>query len=178
MTYNWFKWCISDLRSVSDLLNARGSPCTKSYKSSASQWLSGEQVRLRSGHPKVQFGTIVEGSWKGGVGGVGCTVALSGSLTNILKWPGRSRVQTMCNTSSTYHAQHVVCHIVRKDNSATKFDRVKIAFISTLFYWLNYQLMKEGRKLEYPPPSPQPGNPPNPRFLNLITYVLSVSWKC
>ena len=67
--YKWFKWCISDRRSVSDWLKARGYPCAKGYNSSASQWLSGEQARLCSGHPKVHFGTIVEGSGGGGGGG-------------------------------------------------------------------------------------------------------------
>ena len=65
----WFKWCISDLRSVSARMNARGYPCANCCNSSASQWLSREQVRLCSGHPKVHFGTIVEGSWGGGRGG-------------------------------------------------------------------------------------------------------------
>ena len=35
-------------------------------------------MRLCSGHPKVHFGTIVEGSWGGGGG---CTVGPPGSLT-------------------------------------------------------------------------------------------------
>ena len=71
--YKRFKWCLSDRRAVSDRLKVRGYPCAKGYNSSASQWLSGEQVRLCSGHPKVRFGTIVEGSWEewGGGGGVG-----------------------------------------------------------------------------------------------------------
>ena len=65
--------CASELGSVSDYLNARGCPFAKGYNSSASQWLSGEQVRLCSGHPKVNFGTLVVGSWgrEGGVGGGG-----------------------------------------------------------------------------------------------------------
>ena len=67
--YKWFKWRISDRRSVSDRLKARGYPCAKGYNSSASQWLSGEQVRLCSGHPKVHFWTIVQGGWGGGWGG-------------------------------------------------------------------------------------------------------------
>ena len=80
--YKQFKWCISDRRSVSDRLKARGYPCAKGYNSSASQWLSREQVRLCSGHPKVHFGTIVEGSCGGGGGGGGwCTVGPPGSLT-------------------------------------------------------------------------------------------------
>ena len=61
----WVKWCISDLRSVSDWLNSRGYPFAKGYNSSASQWLSGEQVRLFLGHYKVHFGTLVEGTWGG-----------------------------------------------------------------------------------------------------------------
>ena len=52
-------------------MNARRYPCAKGYNSSASQRLSGEQVRLCSGHPKVHFGTIVEGSWRGMGGGGG-----------------------------------------------------------------------------------------------------------
>ena len=59
----------SDRRSVSDRPKARGYPCAKGYNSSASLWLCEEQVRLRSGHPKVHFGTIVEGSGRGGGGG-------------------------------------------------------------------------------------------------------------
>ena len=31
---------------------------------------------------------------------------------------------------------HVTCHLVRRDSSAIKFDRVEIAFIWALFYWL------------------------------------------
>ena len=58
-------------------MNARGYPCAKGCNSSASQWLCGEQVRLCSGHLKVHFGTIVEGSWGE------CTVGPLGSLTII-----------------------------------------------------------------------------------------------
>ena len=54
----------------------------------------------------------------------------------------------MCNTSSTYHTQHVMCHVVWMDSSAVKFDRVKIAFIlafnlltDTINWW------KGGRRL-------------------------------
>ena len=51
------------------------------------------------------------------------------SPTRMLKWPGRDRVQIMCNTSSAYHVQHAVCHFVRRDSSAIKFDRAEIAFM-------------------------------------------------
>ena len=54
------------------------------------------------------------------------------SPTRKLKWPGRNRVQIKCNTQSTYHVQHVVCHVVRRDSSPIKFDRVEIAFILAL----------------------------------------------
>ena len=64
-----FKWCISNLRSVSDWLKAREYPCANGYNSSAPQGLSGEQVRLCSGHPRKHFGIIVEGSWEEGGGG-------------------------------------------------------------------------------------------------------------
>ena len=33
---------------------------------------------------------------------------------------------------------HVKCHLVQRDSSAIKFDRVEIAFIWALFYWLNH----------------------------------------
>ena len=50
--------------------------------------------------------------------------------------PGRIRVKITCKTSSTCHVQHAVCHLVRRDSSAFKSDRVEIAFILTLFYCL------------------------------------------
>ena len=61
------------MRSVSDWLNARGYPCAKGDNSIASQWLSGEQMRLCSGHSKVHFVNIVVGFWKWEGGGGGCT---------------------------------------------------------------------------------------------------------
>ena len=59
------------------------------------------------------------------------------SPTCTLKWLGRNWVQIMCNTSSACYVQGVVCHMVRRNSSAIKFDRVEIAFILALFYWLN-----------------------------------------
>ena len=64
-------------------VNARGYPCAKGCNSSASQWLSGEQVRLCLGHPKVHFGTIVEGS-SGGGGGGGARVLRAPSLQHFI----------------------------------------------------------------------------------------------
>ena len=59
------------------------------------------------------------------------------SPTRTLKWSGRNCVQITWNTSSADHVQSVTCHVVRRDSSAIKFDRVEIAFILALFYWLN-----------------------------------------
>ena len=56
------------------------------------------------------------------------------SPTRTLMWPGRNRVQITCNTSSAYPVLHVVCHVVRRDSSAIKFDRVEITFILALIY--------------------------------------------
>ena len=47
-----------------------------------------------------------------------------------------NHVQITCNTSSVYHVQHVVCHVVQRNNSAIKFDRVEIAFTFAIFSWL------------------------------------------
>ena len=62
-------------------------------------------------------------------------------LQHTFKWPGHNHVQTKCNTSSAYHMQHVVLHatrVIRRDSSAIKFDRVEIALILAIFYWLNH----------------------------------------
>ena len=47
----------------------------------------------------------------------------------------------MCKSCATHRALITsvcvcVCHLVRRDSSAFKFDRVDIAFILALFYWL------------------------------------------
>ena len=42
------------------------------------------------------------------------------SPTSTLRWPGQNRAQITCSTWSAYHVQHVVCHVVRRDNSAVK----------------------------------------------------------
>ena len=51
-------------------------------------------------------------------------------------------MQITCNTSSAYHVQHVVYHVLRRDSSAIKFDRVEIAFILAMFHWLKPQTDK------------------------------------
>ena len=44
-----------------------------------------------------------------------------------------NHVQVQCNTSSAYHMQPAVCHLVCRDSSAIRFDRVEIALILPLF---------------------------------------------
>ena len=49
----------------------------------------------------------------------------------------------VCKSCATHRALitckcHVTCHLVRRDSSAIKFDRVEITFIWALFYWLNH----------------------------------------
>ena len=58
------------------------------------------------------------------------------SPTRTLKWPGRNHVQITCNTPDAYHLHPAVFHLVRRDSSAVKLDRVEITFILALFYWL------------------------------------------
>ena len=57
-----------------------------------------------------------------------------------------SRVQIMWNTLGANHVQHVVCHVVRRDSSGIQFDRVKIAFILALFYWLKWSTDEGGKE--------------------------------
>ena len=40
------------------------------------------------------------------------SLCLETSPTLTLKWPGRNRVQIMCNILSAYHMQHVMLHVV------------------------------------------------------------------
>ena len=49
---------------------------------------------------------------------------------------GCKLAQITCNTSSTDHVKHVVCQMLRRDSSAIKFDRVEIALMLTVFYWV------------------------------------------
>ena len=53
--------------------------------------------------------------------------------TRTLKWPGHNHVQITCNTSSTYHVQHTLCHLVPRYSSVMKSDRVENAFILALY---------------------------------------------
>ena len=60
---------------------------------------------------------------KGATGGFLTITSLYRKLspTHTLMWLERSHMQITCNTLGTHHVQHVVCHVVGKDNPATKF---------------------------------------------------------
>ena len=66
------------------------------------------------------------------------------SAANCLQHARSSGPGTIvCKSRATHRALitckcHVTCHLVRRDSSAIKFDRVEIAFIWGLFYWLNH----------------------------------------
>ena len=55
-------------------------------------------------------------------------------------------MQITGNISVARYAQHVVCHVIRRDSSAIMFDKIKIAFMSAAFLFA--ERVKEGRKLE------------------------------
>ena len=76
------------------------------------------------------------------------------SPTRTLKWPGRNPVQITFNTSSAYHVQPAVCHLVRRDSSAFKFDRVELSFIFALFYWLKPLTDEGGEETGVPGENP------------------------
>ena len=69
---------------------------------------------------------------------------ISSSATNCLQHARSSGPGAIvCKSRATHQALitckcHVMCHLVRRDSSAVKFDRVEIAFIWALFYWLTH----------------------------------------
>ena len=65
----------------------------------------------------------------------------------------------VCKSRSTHQALitckcHVTCHLVRRDRSAIKFDRVEITFIWALFYWLNNYANEGGEETRVPIENP------------------------
>ena len=66
------------------------------------------------------------------------------SAANCLQHvPSSGPGATICKSRATHWALitrkcHVTCHLVQRDSSAIKFDRVEIAFVWALFYWLNH----------------------------------------
>ena len=68
--------------------------------------------------------------------------------------PGCDHLQITCNTSSAYHVQPAICHSVRMDSSAIKFDRVEITFISASFYGLKPLTDEGGEETGVPGENP------------------------
>ena len=66
------------------------------------------------------------------------------SATNCLQHVRSSGLDAIvCQSCATHRALitckcHVTCHLVWRDSSAVRLDKVKIAFIWALFYWLNH----------------------------------------
>ena len=65
----------------------------------------------------------------------------------------------VCKSRATHRALitckcHVTCQVVRRDSSAIKLDRVEIAFIWALFYWLNHYTNGGGEKTGVPGENP------------------------
>ena len=54
-----------------------------------------------------------------------------------------------------HHMQHVVCHVVRRDRSATTFGRAEIAFSLALFYWLKRLTDEGGEETGVPGENPR-----------------------
>ena len=50
--------------------------------------------------------------------------------------------------------RHVECHVVRSDSSVIKFDRVKIASILALLYWLKPLTDEGGEEIKAPGEKP------------------------
>ena len=50
--------------------------------------------------------------------------------------------------------EHAVCHVVRRDSSAVKFDSVEIAFLKLYLYGLKLLSDERGGGPEYPEKTP------------------------
>ena len=59
-------------------------------------------------------------------------------------------MQITCSSSRAYHVQHVMCHAARRDSLVIKFDRVEIASILALFYWLKPLADERGEETGVP----------------------------
>ena len=78
------------------------------------------------------------------------------SPTCTLKWPRRNHVQIPCNTSSTYHVQHVVLRATWYEGTAQLLSLTELKSHLFELYFVGWiiKLMKEGRKPEYPEKTP------------------------
>ena len=77
-----------------------------------------------------------------------CSSAIVFDRFEMAKWPGCSRVQITCNTSSTYHVQHVMCCVAQL-LCLTDLINFEMLFISALLPWLK-PLSSEGEETRVP----------------------------
>ena len=78
------------------------------------------------------------------------------SPTRTLMWPGRIRVQIMCNTSSAYLVQHVMLNATWYEGTAQLLNltELEIVFILALFYWLDHWSDEGGEETGVPGENP------------------------
>ena len=91
-------------------------------------------------------------------------IALKGAIRDLLQHPHcavnclqhvrSSGPGAIVCRSRAYQVQPAVCHLVRRDSSAVKFDRVEIAFILALFYWLKPLTDEGGEETGVPGENP------------------------
>ena len=68
--------------------------------------------------------------------------------------PGASVYKIMRNTLSSYHMQRIMCHVMRRDSSAIKFDRAEIIFILALFFLAEPLVAEGGEETRVPGENP------------------------
>ena len=73
-------------------------------------------------------------------------------------------MQITSNTLGAQNMQHVMCHMVQRDSSASKSDRVEIAFISVLFHGLKLLTDESGEETGVPREKPDDKLPENATF--------------
>ena len=66
------------------------------------------------------------------------------SPTHTLKWPGRTRVQITCNTTSADHVQHVVLHATWYEGTVQLLSLTELKSHLFELYLLAQPLTDEG----------------------------------
>ena len=60
----------------------------------------------------------------------------------------------MCNTLNAYHVQYDMCHVVRKDSSAVKFNSLNHINFGFILLAETMKPVKKVRKPEFPEKNP------------------------
>ena len=87
----------------------------------------------------------------------------------------------VCKSCATHRAlitckRHVTYHLVWRDSSAIKFDRVEIAFIWALFYWLNHYSNEGGEETGVPRENPWQWASENATYYSQKIQTPSETW--